>query len=125
VSTKLRLYSVYVLSVFLYGAETWTMTKAMPAKVDAFDLRRILGIHYRQQVSNAEVMPLTVCPPLSMTIHSLLLRLFGHIACADPEIVHCHALHAAIILATNYCVCKCMCVRVAALSGIYYSGPSC
>jgi len=27
VSTKLRLYSVYVLLVFWYGAETWTMTK--------------------------------------------------------------------------------------------------
>jgi len=29
------------------------------------------------------------------------------------------------VLATNYCVCKCICVRVTALSGIYYSGPSC
>jgi len=29
------------------------------------------------------------------------------------------------VLATNYCVCMCMGVRVTALSGIYYSGPSC
>jgi len=29
------------------------------------------------------------------------------------------------VLATNYCVCNCMCVRVTALSGIYYSRPSC
>jgi len=31
------------------------------------------------------------------------------------------------VLATNYCVCECrpICVRVAALSGIHYSGPSC
>jgi len=28
------------------------------------------------------------------------------------------------VLATNYWVCKCMCVRVTALSGIYYSGPA-
>ena len=48
VSTKIRLYSVYVLPVFLYGAEMWTLTKAMAAKVDAFDQwcqRRILRIH--------------------------------------------------------------------------------
>jgi len=32
-STKLHLYSVYVLPVILYGADTWTMTKAMSAKV--------------------------------------------------------------------------------------------
>jgi len=28
------------------------------------------------------------------------------------------------VLSTNYCVCKCMCARVTALSGIQYSGPS-
>src|SRR6218665_3633852 len=50
----IRLYSAYVLPVFLYGAETWTLTKAMAAKVDAFDQwcqRRILRIHYSQHVT--------------------------------------------------------------------------
>jgi len=42
-------YSVYVLPVFLYGEEIWTMTKAMLAKVDAFN------IHYNQHVTNAKV----------------------------------------------------------------------
>ena len=37
VSAKIRLYFIYILPIFLYGVETWTMTKAMSAKVDAFD----------------------------------------------------------------------------------------
>ena len=99
VSTKVRLYSVYNLPVFLYGAETWTMTTAMSAKVDAFDqwcLRHILRIHYSQHVANAEVRRRTGCPPLSETIRSRRLRLFCRIVCAEPEMDHCRALHAAI-----------------------------
>jgi len=84
VSTKIRLYSVYVLPVFLYGAETWTltkaMTKAMAAKVDAFDQwcqRCILRIHYSQHVTNAEVRCRTGCLPLSGRIGLLGVVLFG------------------------------------------------
>lgn len=99
VSTKIRLYSVYVLPVFLYGSETWTMTKAMSAKVDAFDQwcqRRILRIHYSQHVTNTEVRRRTGCLPLSEVIRSRRLRLFGHVARAGSEMDHCRALHAAI-----------------------------
>ena len=37
VSTKLRLCNVYILPVFLYGAETWSITKAIEKRIDAFD----------------------------------------------------------------------------------------
>ena len=99
VSTKIRLCSVYVLPVLLYGSETWTMTKATSAKVDAFDMwcqRRILRIHYRQHVTNTEVRHRTGCPPLSDTIRSRRLRLFGHVARAGSEMDYCRALRAAI-----------------------------
>jgi len=45
-STKLQLYNVYILPVFLYGTEIWSITKAIEKRIDAFDqwcLRRILG----------------------------------------------------------------------------------
>src|SRR6218665_238124 len=73
VSTKIRLYSVYVLPVFLYGAKTWTLTKAVAAKVDAFYQwcqRRILRIHYSQRVTNAEVRLSTGCLPQSHYLRS-------------------------------------------------------
>ena len=59
-STKLRLYNVYILPVFLYGAETWSITKAIEKRIDAFDqdqwcLRRILNITWSERVMNFEV----------------------------------------------------------------------
>src|SRR6218665_3415132 len=87
VSTKIRLYSVYVLPVFLHGAETWTLMKAMAAKVDAFDQwcqQRILLIHDSQHVTNTEVSRHTGCLPLS-EIRSRRLSWFGHVARASPE----------------------------------------
>ena len=47
--TKLRLYSSLVLSVLLYGSETWTLRKTDSSKVQAFHMmsqRRILGIKW-------------------------------------------------------------------------------
>jgi len=37
-STKLRLYNAYILPVFLYGAKTWSITKAIEKRIDAFDV---------------------------------------------------------------------------------------
>ena len=53
--TKLRLYSSLVLSVLLYGSETWTLRKADSKKVQAFHMmsqRRILGIRWYDRISN-------------------------------------------------------------------------
>ena len=57
--TKLRMYNVLVVSVLLYGAETWTLTKSDECKLEAFQMscmRRILGIRWFNFVSNASVM---------------------------------------------------------------------
>src|SRR6218665_4005130 len=80
-------------------AETWTLTKAMAAKVDAFDQwcqRRILRIRYSQHVTNAEVRRRTGCLPLSEFIRSRRLSWFGHVARASPELDHRRALYAAV-----------------------------
>jgi hypothetical protein len=44
---KIRLLRCYVFSTLLYGAETWTLTKATSNKLEAFELwlyRRILRV---------------------------------------------------------------------------------
>jgi len=69
-TTKMRIYNAAVLSVLLYGAETWPLTGTLSFRLDGFDsraLRSILGIHWRDLVSNETVWALAGllfgCPP--------------------------------------------------------------
>ena len=62
------IYNVYILPVFLYGAKTWYITKAIEKRIDAFDqwcLRRILNITWSECVTNFEVRRRTGQPLLS------------------------------------------------------------
>ena len=75
------------------------MTVATSRRLDAFDqwcLRRILRTPYTAHVTNEEVRPRTGQSPVTSTIVSRRLRLFGHIARADPSQDHSRALQAAI-----------------------------
>jgi hypothetical protein len=54
VAMKMRLCTVHVQLVPMHGSETWTMIKAVCARVDAFDewcQRYILHINYTQHVT--------------------------------------------------------------------------
>ena len=85
--TKLRLYNTCVLPIFLYGAETWSMTLTLSRKIDALDnwcLRRILNIHWSEFVINDEIRSRTGQPLLSDTVRSRRLSFFGHLHRADP-----------------------------------------
>ncbi|KAI8511845.1 hypothetical protein Bbelb_109450 [Branchiostoma belcheri] len=87
--TKLRLYNSLVLSILLYGAETWTLTAAQERRLDAFDSkcqRRILGIRWHDRVSNDALRLRTNQLPLSCNIRSARLRLFGHIVRSEPPL---------------------------------------
>ena len=59
-NTKLRLYTSLVQSVLLHGSETWTLTKADSARLQAFHdvmkaQRRILNIKWYDFVTNDSV----------------------------------------------------------------------
>ena len=72
----------------LYGSECWTVTKADALRIDATDqwcLRRILDIRWNDFVRNEEVRRLTEQPPLSSTVKSRRLSLFGHLARMDES----------------------------------------
>jgi len=97
--TKLRLYQTYIVSVSMYGCETWAATKYLLSRLDAFDtwaLRMILRIPYTCHVSNVEVRRTTGCSPLSHLVTNRRLRLFGHIARSSPREDHHQALAACI-----------------------------
>jgi len=83
-STKLRLYNVYIiLPVLLYGADTWSMTVASKRRLDAFDqwcMRYMLHIRFTAHVTNQEVRSRTGQPPVTSLVKPRHLKLFGHIA---------------------------------------------
>ena len=87
-NTKLRIYNSCVLSVLLYGAETWAVNPTLESRIDGFDsraLRRIEGIHWTQHVSNEEVRRRTRQPPASALAAQRRVRWLGHILRSPPE----------------------------------------
>jgi len=97
--TKLRLYNVYILPVFLYGAKTWSITKAIERRINALDqwcLRHILNVTWSMHVTNSEILRCTGQPLLSDIIRARRLKLFGHVARADKSQDHSRALRACM-----------------------------
>ena len=57
--TKIRLAKCYIWSTFLYGCETWTMTKEIEKRIDALEMwiyRRIMRIPWTRKKSNIIVL---------------------------------------------------------------------
>ena len=58
---KLRLYNSNVMSVLLYGSETWMVTRSIVTKLQVFNnscLRRIFQIRWPERISNLELWSL-------------------------------------------------------------------
>ena len=88
ISTKLKLYNMCLLPVFLYGSDCWAISKTDARKIDALDrwcLRMLLGIKWYQFIRNDDVRRLTKQPKLTAIIQSRRLTLFGHILRMDDN----------------------------------------
>lgn len=59
-TTRIRLLRCYVLlSVLLFGVESWTLTEATSKKLESFEMRlyrRLLRISWTDHVTNEDVM---------------------------------------------------------------------
>ena len=81
--TKVRVFKSLVLPVFLYGSETWTLSKALKRRINAFGtrcLRRVMGYTWRDRVSNEVLLRETDSRYLVRQIQERQLRLYGHVA---------------------------------------------
>jgi len=90
---------VYILPVLLYCCDTWTVTKQLSDRIDAFDMwcqRRTLRIPYTRHVTNAEVRSTTGCSATSKLVHMRRLQLFGHLARKSHEKDHHRVVVAAM-----------------------------
>ena len=86
-TTKLRLYKSLVLSVLIYGSETWKMTKVDERKLNTFQtkcLRRIMNIKWQEHISNEELLVKTKMDKLSTTIMRRRWKFIGHTLRGEP-----------------------------------------
>ena len=81
IQMKMKIFKASVLSVFLYGSETWVISPQMLETINAFQtacLRIILDISHEDRVTNNIVYSRTNMYPLSYTIQERQLKFLGH-----------------------------------------------
>ena len=81
--TKVRLAKAMVFLAVMYGYESWTVKKAKPWRIDAFELwcwRRLLSIPWTARRSNQSILK-DISPGCSLEGLMLKLKLqyFGHL----------------------------------------------
>ena len=67
---------------------TWPLTGTLSSRLDGFDsraLRSILGIHWRDLVSNETVRTLAGLPPASSLAARCRVRWYGHVLRLPPQ----------------------------------------
>ena len=80
--TKVRLVKAMVFPVVLYGCESWTVKKAEPQRIDAFELwcwRRLLRIPWTARRSNQSILKISSGCLLEGLMLKLKLQYFGHL----------------------------------------------
>ena len=80
--TKLNLYNSLVLSILLYGSETWTIYATEMSRLNAFHqrcLRKIIGVTYKDRIKNVEVLHRTGQRRISDVIRERRMRWLGHV----------------------------------------------
>ena len=90
--TRIRILKCYVWSTLQYGAETWTIGKAMCKRLSAFELwtyRRILKISWKDKITNEDVLKrVNAKNRLIKIIQTKKLKYFGHISRQNGSSLH-------------------------------------
>ena len=82
-STKVAVYNSAVLTVLLYGSESWTLYRRHTRKLHQFHmrcLRRIAHISWQDKVSNTEVLEICKTTGIEAYLLSVQLRWAGHVS---------------------------------------------
>ena len=100
IRVKTALFKSYIIPIFLYNSELWTLTNSMQRKVDSFQRRIIrtfvLNVRWPTIVKNEEIFTKTKLEPWSIIIGKRRLKRFGKITRMDPSTSARSALHYAL-----------------------------
>ena len=91
VKSKIRLMRSLVISIFLYACESWTLDAYLQQRIASFEmrcLRQLLGIDYRQHVTNESVRNIVTSEigkhqELLEIVKTRKLKWFGHTTRSD------------------------------------------
>ena len=90
--TKLMVYRSCVMSVLLYGSETWTVDWPRKAQLEKFHmtcLRKICGVSRMDQqtrgITNDQIKQCLGVPSIMQMVHQNRLRWVGHVARMDND----------------------------------------
>ena len=78
---KIRLFNSNILSVLLYGCESWRVTKTNTSKLQVFInkcLRKILKVYWPDKISNEELWKRTDAKNVETTIKERKWKWIGH-----------------------------------------------
>ena len=87
VNTKIRLFKSNVISVLLYGSESWKTTKTIIKKLEVFQnrcLRRILKIFWPNTISNRDLHTRTSTDPIEQLVQQRRWKYIGHTLRKEP-----------------------------------------
>ncbi|GFR64218.1 retrovirus-related Pol polyprotein from type-2 retrotransposable element R2DM [Elysia marginata] len=79
--TKIKLYKTLVMSVLMYGCETWSMTKGDENKMDVFQsrcLRQILRVKWSDRITNSKDLETARMETISGIIRKRRWKYIGH-----------------------------------------------
>lgn len=82
IKTKIKVYEACILSVLLYGSESWVTYRKQEQKLNSFHLRclrQILNISWRDKITNTEVLSRSGSVPLTSVLKHRRLRWLGHV----------------------------------------------
>jgi len=92
---KLVLYTSLIISTAIYASETWKSTARIRQQLDVFhyrNLRKIVGITWKDHVTNMEVLSRTGQRRLQDIVAERRLRMAGHIIRMSPGRPANHAM---------------------------------
>lgn len=95
VRTKMRIFKTCVVSVLLYGCETWLVTEEIKRKLQVFVnrcLRRILRIFWPNTISNQELWDTTGMKEINNEVRKRKFGWIGHTLRKPPDEVCNRAL---------------------------------
>ena len=88
VRIKCQVYRATVLATLLYGSETWTVHSIQADRLQAYvmrHLRAIMGISWRDKISNVDVLKRAGLPSLKSILIQMNLRWLGHVERMDTK----------------------------------------